>query len=237
MTVMDGKSVIDTNAPTSTDVIRTMPEADATRPIFPGLNGFRNISHLGNLSRSWYKAINLKLERRASDITFLITYTFSKTTDMLNPWSLPQDSNNIEGDKGPGNADRRHLLNGAFFLNSPFKNIILRDWQLSGIAKYNSAAPYTETYGDDRWGTGLRNARPGERNTLRGDDYYNVDLGLSRGIHISKAEVELKIEVFNIFNITNYSGYYGSLSAGGLFQTPYGTTPARRFQLGFHVRF
>jgi hypothetical protein len=237
MTVKDGLSVIDSNAPASPTGPRTLAQADATRPITPTWNGFRTIQHLGNLSRSWYKALNLKIERRASDFTFLFTYTLSKTTDMLNPWTLPQDSRNIEDDKGTGNQDRRHMLNFAFFLNSPFKNILLKGWQISGIAKYNSPFPYTETYGLDVWGTNLFNARPYERNNLRGDSYCNLDLSLSRRISVAPIEAELKFDIFNIFNTKNYSSYYGSRLAGGKFKTPAGTTPPRRFQLGLHIRF
>ncbi|MBE3143663.1 MAG: TonB-dependent receptor, partial [Planctomycetes bacterium] len=201
MTVMDGFSVIDVNAPESTTEPRTIAEADTTRPITPTVNGFRTIYHLGNLGRSWYKALNFKLERRGKDYMILVTYTLSKTTDMLNPWTLPQDSRDIEDDKGPGAIDRRNLLNLAFFYNFPFKSVILRDWQLSGIAKFNSAAPYTETYGTDLWGTGLGNARPYGRNNLRGDPYYNVDIGLSRRISLAnKTSLELRIEAFNLFN-------------------------------------
>jgi|GEM_PF-3413832 hypothetical protein len=238
MTVMDGLSVIDVNAPVSTDVARSIAEADATRPITPTVNGYRTINHLGNLSRSWYKALNFKLERRGTDYMFLMTYTLSKTTDMLNPWSLPQDSRNIEDDKGPGGNDRRHLLNFAFFYNSPFKSAILKDWQISGIAKYNSAAPYTETYGLDLWGTGLGNARPFGRNNLRGDPYYNVDLSLSRRIALlNRASLEFKIDVFNVFNITNYTSFLGARTAGNRFGNPTAAAPGRRFQLGMHFRF
>lgn len=237
MTILDGKSVLDANAPASPTGPRSVAEADATRPLTPTFNGFRTIYHLGNESRSWYRALNIKLERRAADISFLLTYTLSKTTDMLNPWSLPQDSRDIEDDKGPGNVDRRHLVKLAFFVNSPFENIILRDWMFSGIGQIMSAAPYTETYGTDLWGTTLRNARPYGRNNLRGDPFYNLDLSLSRSIHVSTVEVELKFDVFNVFNIKNYTSFYGSRLAGDLFMEPYATAPPRRFQLGIHFRF
>lgn len=237
MTVMDGKSVLDRNAPASPDGPRTVAEADATRPIMPTINGFRTIYHLGNESRSWYSALNFKLERRASDVSFLLTYTLSKTTDMLNPWSLPQDSRDIEDDKGPGAQDRRHMLKLGFFLHSPFESIILKDWTLAGIGQIMSAAPYTETYGTDLWGTALNNARPNSRNNLRGDSFYNIDLSLSRRISFPNFGIELKFDVFNVFNITNYTGFYGSRLAGDLFQEPYATAPPRRFQLGVHFRF
>jgi len=237
MTVRDGASVIDANAPASPTGPRTIAEADATRPITPVPNGFRTIYHLGNLSRSWYKALNLKLERRAANYSFLITYTYSKTTDMLNPWSLPQDSRNLEDDKGPGATDQPHLLKFAFFVNSPLKGVILKDWQISGIAKVMSGVPYTETYGLDLWGTGLGNARPDGKNNKRGDAFYNVDLSLSRVIRLPVSSVQLKFDVFNIFNIKNYTGFYSALTAGTLFGTPYAAAPARRFQLGLHVRF
>jgi hypothetical protein len=237
LTVMDGQSCTDKNTPASPTGPRTLAQADATRPIMPTSNGPRNIMYLSNLSRSWYKAINIKLERRASDFTFLLTYTLSKTVDMLNPWSLPQDSRNIEDDKGPGNVDRRHLLKLAFFYNFPFKNIILRGWQLSAIAEILSAAPYTEVYGDDRWGTNLFNARPYGRNNLRGDPAYNFDFSLSRRITIKPIEVELKFDAFNAFNITNYTGFYNRWLDGEKFKKPRSAGPPRKFQLGLHIRF
>jgi len=129
------------------------------------------------------------------------------------------------------------MIKFAFFVSSPWENVVLRDWMFSGIAQIMSAAPYTETYGTDLWGTTLRNARPDGRNNLRGDPYYNIDLSLSRRIRISRVELELKFDVFNIFNIKNYTAFYGSRLAGALFMEPYATAPPRRFQLGIHFRF
>ncbi|MDW7761958.1 MAG: carboxypeptidase regulatory-like domain-containing protein [Acidobacteriota bacterium] len=237
MTVIDGFSVLDINAPESTTEARTRTEADATRPTTPVPNGFRTIQRLGNESRSWYSALNFKLERRDINYSFLLTYTYSKTSDMLNPWSLPQDSRNIEDDKGPGAQHRPHLLKLAFFVRSPSKNIILKDWQFSGIAQAYSGIPYTETYGIDLYGTGLTNARPYGRNNLRGEPYYNLDLSISRKLKITQVNAEIKLDVFNVFNIENYTSYYGARTAGVRFMQPAATAPARRFQIGFVLRF
>ena len=118
-----------------------------------------------------------------------------------------------------------------------FKDMILRDWMLAGIGKVMSGAYYTETYGDDRWGTGQNDARPDRRNNHQGETFYRIDFRLSRSFSIRSMQLEFIVDIINAFNIKNYTGYYGAQSAGDLFMQPYAAAPGRQFQIALYFRF
>jgi hypothetical protein len=73
------------------------------------------INMLENTAQSWYEAGYLNVRRRYKDgLTILGNYTFAKSLtdapDFRSPMfesAIPQDNNNLAGEKGPG-CDVRH---------------------------------------------------------------------------------------------------------------------------------
>src|SRR6185503_6871097 len=229
-------------APIDKEAPRTVDEADLTRPIQPLPNGFRQIAELGNDGRSWYRGVRLLLDQRGDPLSFSASYTLAKADDMLNHWSVPEDSSNPLLDKGPQMADQRQNLVAATTWLIRGHGAVLSDWRVSGIGQVHSGQPYNITYGDDRWGTTQADARPGGRNTARGDGYANVDLSVAGLFRLRESTLEVRADVFNVVNNANYiaPGYVGVIGSpefgkptGGLF----GVFPGRQLQLGAVLRF
>jgi len=233
----DLMSLVDANAPASNlkPATRSVAGADATRPIQPVPGGFRNIVTLGNLGRSWYHALQVKAERSTGSLHVMASYTLADATDMLN-YQLPEDSRNLDAEKGRANADVRHNVTVGATWSLPGTSVLWRDWSLSGIGVFRSARPYTITWGDDRNGTTQNDARPGARNTADSDSYQNLDLALTRRVTRGSRVYELRGEAFNVLNATNFDEYVGALLSP-FYASPISALPKRRLQLAVIVRF
>ena len=233
---LDLMSLVDDNAPASIvkPATRTVAEADATRDdVFPG--AFRQVIALGNLGRSWYRALQIKADRSTGRLQALASYTFSHAEDMDN-YLLPEDSRNLAAEKARASTDVRHNFTVGFTWSVPGSGPLLKDWSVSGIGVFRSNRPYTITWGDDRNGTTQNDARPDGRNTGETDGYSNVDLALSRRFPLRSATIEGRVEGFNIFNTTNYDEYVGALLSP-FYGHPVSAFPKRRMQLAAVVRF
>jgi hypothetical protein len=231
-------SVIDVNAPASLHKPgqRTVEQADATRPIVPGPATFRKIITLGNEGRSWYRALQIKLDRSSGPLSVMSSYTVSRAEDMASSYQLPEDSRNVEADKARAATDVRHNLVTGLTWALPGQGRVLGGWSLSGIGIFRSNRPYTVTWGDDRNGTTQSDARPGARNTAKTGPYRTIDLALSRRIPAGGAVIEGRLEAFNVLNATNYDEYVGELLSP-LFSQPISAFPQRRLQGAVVVRF
>lgn len=234
---IDLMSLIDRNAPASIQkpAHRTVAQADATRPIAPTPNGFRKIIELGNEGASWYHALQVKANRPSGPLRTMVSYTFAKAEDQVN-YLLPEDSRNLAAEKGPADSDIRHNVAAGFTWEVPGSGAARGGWMLSGIGFFRSARPYTLAWGDDRNGTTQNDARPGGRNTERGDRYRSVDLAASKRLTLSHYTVEFRAEVFNILSATNYDEYVGVL-ASPAFGRPISAFPRRRIQIAAIARF
>jgi hypothetical protein len=233
----DLMSLVDSNAPAPLQkpAVRTVAQADATRPLLPLPGLFRNIVTLGNQGRSWYRALQVKAERSAGRLQTLVSYTLGHAEDMLN-YQLPEDSRNLDAEKGRSNADIRHNVTVGATWAVPGTGHLLRDWSLSGIGVFRSNRPYTIVWGDDRNGTTQNDARPGGRNTGKTDGYQNVDLALTRRFTMGTKVFEARVEAFNVLNTVNYDEYVGALLSP-FYARPVSAFPKRRMQLAGTVRF
>jgi hypothetical protein len=214
---------------------RTVAQADATRPIPAVPGSFRNIVSLGNLGRSWYRALQVKAGRSTGRLQAIASYTWSRAEDMDN-YQLPEDSRNLDAEKSRANSDVAHNLTVAFTWQLPSAPRVLDGWSLSGIGVFRSNRPYTITWGDDRNGTTQNDGRPGARNTAQTDPYQNVDLALSRRFTRGSTAIEARVEAFNVFNVTNFDQYVGALLSP-LYAQPVSAFPSRRIQIAAIVRF
>ncbi len=155
-------SLVDTNAPASVHepASRTVAEADATRPITPVPNGFRKIIALGNEGASWYRALQIKADKSKGPVQTIVAYTWSRSEDQAN-YVLPEDSRNLDAEKGRADNDIRHNLSVGLTWQMPGGRRGLNGLTLSGFGVFRSNRPYTVTWGDDRNGTSQNDARPG----------------------------------------------------------------------------
>jgi hypothetical protein len=229
-------SIVDANAPASIvkPAQRTVAEADATRPLSPA-SGYRKLLTLGNVGRSWYRAVQAKAAGGPPPVRFVAAYTFAHADDEAN-YELPEDSRNIAAERGRAPTDIRHSASGGVTWQLPGGRPLTRGWALASVLVLRSGRPYTETWGDDRNGTTQNDARPGARNTAATGPYRVVDLSLARRAAVGHAALEARFELFNVFNATNYDEYVATLLSPA-FGQPISAFPRRRGQVALVLRF
>ena len=229
--------------------VRTVAQADLTRPTLPLPNGFRRVEILTNEGRFWYQGVRFSGQYRSAPLTFNVSYTLSTAEDRLNHWFAPEDSNDPELDRGRTGADTPHNFVASATWNVPGSNVIMRDWRLSGISRAMSGTPYSIRFTGDPTGTqltqcsprGCQAARPGERNTARGDSIIYTDFTLARLFPVGDDRIEFRADIFNAFNQWNIiaDGYinvitdprFGQHTGGG------NVWPGRQFQFAVTYRF
>ena len=182
---------------------------------------------------------------------FLASYTWSHTTDNVDPDTTSQNPNDalLTGREERGNAiyDQRNRLVLSGFLVAPLKI------QIGGVATMAGGLPYNLVTGTNNSGnTGATTDRPvinGSvvgRNTGRGTPVYSVDPFLARSFPVftEKVQLDLRAEAFNVLNHANYVGFngtYGNGAAPVTLGTPLvGVTnelPARQLQFSAKVSF
>lgn len=230
-------SLMDANAPASNlkPALRSVADADRTRPLVPVLNGYRKIITLGNLGESWYHALQIRASRSIGSLQTMAAYTLSHAEDMAN-YQLPEDSWNIGAEKARADTDVRHNVTAAITWELPLAGRFVGGWSISGIGTFRSNRPYTITWGDDRNGTTQNDARPDGRNTGKTEPFSNLDLAIFRRFHLRTTTIEARVEAFNVFNTTNFDEYIGALLSP-LYAKPVSAFPKERLQLAAIVRF
>jgi hypothetical protein len=119
------------------------------------------INLLENTARSWYDAGYVNVRRRyARGLSLLANYTWAKNLsdapDFRSPMfesAIPQDNNNLAGEKGPS-CDIRHRLAISAVYDMPHVNwswasAVTRDWHLSAVYQVQTGFPFTiSVFGD-----------------------------------------------------------------------------------------
>jgi Carboxypeptidase regulatory-like domain/TonB dependent receptor/TonB-dependent Receptor Plug Domain len=190
---------------------------------------FSAINMYQNLGWSRYHALVSRIEYRGAALRAGTSYTLSKSTsDTLasgvgggaatNPLDLSIDV-------GPTNEDRRHVVNADFAYTFPL------DFQLAGIARYQSALPFSVS------SSTIVFARPEPRNSRRGDSESILDLRVSKRLTLGgRRAATIFWELFNATNTRNFLQYQGSLQSSA-FGQPQAAEPMRRQQVGLRVDF
>jgi hypothetical protein len=192
-------------------------------PRFSAINMYQNLGWIH------YDGLVSRVEYHGATLRGGLSYTLAKGTSnslasgvgggaATNPLDLSIDI-------GPTNEDRRHVV------VTDFSYIFPLDIQLAGIARYQSALPYSVS------SSTIVFARPEPRNSRRGDSESTVDLRLSKNFRLGgHRAVSVFWEIFNLFNSTNFTQYQGSLQSSA-FGLPQGAGPKRRQQFGFRFDF
>jgi hypothetical protein len=169
-------------------------------------------------NRSSYNGASLILQHRGGRYDVTAHYTFARATtwgatvgelfdyvngvsDALNPFG--------PGDHGPSGEDIRHrfVISGVFELPKKF--------QLSTLAQFESARPYTMSTPQDINGDGNVNDRavvndvPTSLDEFRGSPYQQIDVRVSRDFRINdRVSVRPFAEMFNLLNRSNPGNNY-----------------------------
>ena len=107
-------------------------------------------------STSIYHALQVRVTRRfRQGVSANLLYTFSKSIDNASSIGgggavVVQDDHNLAAERGVSSFNRPHSLTTFFMLTSPSsaggvstRNVMLRDWQLTGGVTVRSGAPFT----------------------------------------------------------------------------------------------
>jgi hypothetical protein len=230
-----------------------------TRELNPGGTRYPTLglfSSFETSNESWYNGFLLSARKDLTGrLQFQLSYTLSKaenlSDDIFEP-GVPQDSDDLQADKGPSLRDARHR-----FVLSGIARLPL-GLEASTILAIQSARPFNITTGTDDNGDGhLKDRPPGVgRNAGRAEPTYVWDLRLSRPIQAGgRVRIIPTLDVFNVINHPNFDpeSFIGALNAGcsdgppacGTLQNPgpaFGkptdiVSPPRQLQLGVRVVF
>src|SRR6185312_8359765 len=211
--------IVDLNAPSAIDrtiiiSIRSVADANLTRPIRPANGGIRQVNVLMNLGVADYDGLQTLISYRGSKKIYAsLSYTLSKATNTSEP-----DGNGIgpnesiisrlgEVERGPSVVDQRHRAVMTFSYKFP--------WNITAgtLTQLASARPFNATTGNDNNGDGSTNDRPvvnGRvigKSTFRGTPTSEVAAFVEGRIKTSeKTSLLLRLEGFNLFNHGNFLG-------------------------------
>jgi hypothetical protein len=217
----------------SRDVNAPLPPLFDARPD-PAYGAVREIDADGRQST---QSVQVTLRARRRWFNGQAQYTWSHArNDTSGIKSYPANDYDLSGEWSRADFDRRH----RFLLLGTISAPHLVDLGV-GVTMM-SAAPYSETLGDDIYNNGRGGARPPgvSRNSLEGAGTALLDLRLSRTLKTSAPNnphaLTLILDAFNVLNRVNYDTFVGTVGSP-LFLQPVTATAARRIQLSARVTF
>ncbi len=200
-----------------------------------------------------YNALDVNLHSNfGTRGAFLASYTWSHTTDNVDPDTTSQNPNdpNQTGAAERGNAiyDQRNRLVFSGFYVAPLRI------QIGGVATLAGGLPYNlVTAASNSGDTGATTDRPiingaiVGRNTGRGRPIYSFDPFLARAFPLftERLKLDLRAEAFNVLNHANYVGFNGTYGTGTTAPATLGAPlvgvtnelPAREFQFSGKLTF
>jgi len=240
------------------DLVRSVEEADETRPVDPVPGGARRIimTETDGKARYWAANFNLLKERQDDFYSYRLSYTLSRrrsNTEDIN--FRAADANDFEDEWGPAINDRTHVLSAIgsvyptdrlqFTVASLFQSgqpiTWVPDASVFGTRDLNGdGRSFTDDFlgNSDRW--------PGaERNSGRLPWSKQVDVSLQYAIPLQGGRIVARADVFNVFNTENLTGFANNATQSNQIQVgPPGSDieeknagPPRQFQFGLRYEF
>lgn len=235
--------------------------------------GYSTIQQYLSDSTSNYNALQAYASKREGGIVFTAGYTWSKALgDSSGEGDNLEDYQNRHFNYGPVSFDREHTFTGTFVWQLAAlarQNAIVRSvaggWQLSGVIRLQTGAPYTVTASTstgtrraDYLGGSLNVANPSSAlwfNTavfaaagigsygnsgagiIRGPGLQSYDLSLAKRFAIrERLDLKLQGDFFNAFNVVNWSTL-NTTQSNSTFGTISSAYPARNVQLSLKLSF
>src|SRR5438309_2139433 len=124
----------------------------------------QNNSFTANIANSNYNAAQVTLERKAANLTFLATYTFSKAIDNSSGFGQWVNFSNPRLSRSLSAFDLRHNFVVSYIWAVPFDRAfkgapkrLTRGWTLNGITRFAGGLPVGLSESDDQSLTGSGN--------------------------------------------------------------------------------
>jgi hypothetical protein len=113
---------------------------------------FAEANYLQNSGNSNYNSLQVALERRSHDITFLVGYTYAKSMDTVAAIYDPRTYNG--NNYGYSTFDMRNNLVASYNWELPFYRFMgphrySTGWHVTGITRFNSGTPVSLASGGD----------------------------------------------------------------------------------------
>jgi hypothetical protein len=213
---------------------------DNDNPVLPGTGYLRPDNTKADLfvlrggGRSDYKALYVTVNKRYSHGWSLdIAYTLSRSWAHLE--ESGQELATFDEDKwtrmwGPSDVDATHRLAVTSIVDLPL------GFQLSGLAYYRSALPWTPYYAEDINLDSRQDMVDSHRNTRRGFDSFEINLRVSKFITINRLSFQLFAEAYNVTNRVNFSYIYNIIDSPDVGK-PLAAGSPRRIQFGARFDF
>jgi Carboxypeptidase regulatory-like domain len=115
------------------------------------VTAFAEANYDQNSGNSNYNSLQISAERRARDLTFLLSYTYAKSMDTYSAIYDPRDRSRNYGFSG---FDLRHNFVASYNWNVPFYRFLgahrySEGWQITGISRFNTGTPVNLASGGD----------------------------------------------------------------------------------------
>ncbi len=112
---------------------------------------FASATYLQNAGNSNYNSLQVSAERRARDLTFLLSYTYAHSLDNVSAKWDPRDPSRAYG---PSTFDLRHNLVLSYNWDLPFDRMfgsrrITTGWHITGISRFYTGTPVSLKSGGD----------------------------------------------------------------------------------------
>jgi hypothetical protein len=112
---------------------------------------FASATWLKNSGNSNYNSLQVSAERRARDLTFLLSYTYAKSFDSVSAKYDPRDPSRAYG---LSTFDMRHNLVMSYNWDLPFARLfgprrITTGWHITGISRFYTGVPVSVKSGGD----------------------------------------------------------------------------------------
>ncbi len=211
---------------------------------------FTEIRQYDSIGNSWYDGITASVNARiGAPFQLAASYTYADAEADYIDFAVgqPQDPLDPDGELGPTIHVPTHRATLAAVYSTPRTGAWWsRDWVFSAISDVSIGRPYNELAGFDRNQNGdPASDRPEgvghNQSTLPA--YWNFDLRLGRRIPVGPVDLDLTLDVFNLFNRTNVLEvnnvrYESSdLEPNEKFGDPVRVADPTRLQFGLRVSF
>ncbi len=118
-------------------------------------------SYLATVANSAYSSLQVTVERRAADLTFLAAYTFSKSIDDASAYNSYLDFYNFKLGRALSTFDATHNFVASYTYSVPFDRAfrvlpkrLTQGWTINGITRLATGFPVGLSEGDDHSLTG-----------------------------------------------------------------------------------
>jgi hypothetical protein len=147
-----------TCGPNGEQTTYTLPNGSqvfGTRPQLGPDFGYGN-SYTANIANSNYNAFQASVERKASDITFLVAYTFAKAIDNSSGFGQWVNFSNYRLSRSLSAFDMTHNFVASYNWALPFDRAfsgapkrLTQGWNIVGITRFTTGFPITLSQGQD----------------------------------------------------------------------------------------